>query len=125
MNIERDNNPYAAPSSLDDYGLPRHDRTTLEFYLRHRAQPLTLGFMLSRCVPIWFVLAAVFAAVAFAVSLLHSGSYTILAVAFVAGAMIGTVSRDIGYCFRIARRWRLLVNVLDWDKIERLRQENR
>ena len=120
MNMEQESNPYAAPRPPDVSGLPRHDRTALEFYLRHRARPLTLAFVLSRCLPIWVILAAVLAAMAFVVSLIHSGSYTILAIAFVAGAMIGAVSRDIGYCWRIVRRWRLLVSVLDWDRIEQL-----
>lgn len=124
MNIEQDNNPYASPPSPDVSGLPRHDRTVLEFYLRHRTKPLTLAFMLFRCLPTWILLAAVLALIAFVVSLLLNGNYTALAVAFVAGAMIGAVSRDIGYTCRIVRRWRLLKSVLDWDKIERLLQRD-
>ena len=117
MNIDNESNPSVAPTSSDDYELSRYDRSVLELYLKLRDRPISLALLLSQFLLVWFVILVLFAAIIGTVFLLLDGSHIVLCIAFVTGAFLAMISRDIGYSWRIVRRWPLTASVLDWEKI--------
>ena len=116
---EQDQNPYVSPEATDPDYRSRGERSVLEFYWRHRDRELGVVGLVAKCVPSW-CLVLLLMAVMVAMSSLLVGAYAILIAAFAAGAMLGAMARDVGYCWRVARRWPLVRQVLDWKKIATL-----
>ena len=97
-------------------------RRYLRFFHEHRDKPITAMTMLRSYGWIW-LLYAILVAYVLVVSLLNSADN--LAAAAAVGFIIGAVLRDATHASRMARAWPVYREVLDWNKIDRLLDEDR
>jgi uncharacterized membrane protein YbhN (UPF0104 family) len=99
------------------------ERAFLDFYLRHRDSAPSVSLLLIRSIKAWALTAILFAAAAAAIvwiarDLFNDQRFAFLMGGVVLGMLIGAIARDVGYAIRIVRRWRVLMLVMDWPKVE-------
>lgn len=120
---ERAPNPYETPQREPSPFLSRSERTVLELYAKFRYSPLTMSWLVASYYRIWLLAIGLFAIISFAVLgliVLIGPHVALLAFfGFSAGMVFGAFLRDISYIRRVLITMPILVQVIDWQRLDR------
>ena len=110
-------NPYQSPAAEDSpppFPLSRVQRKSLEFYWKHRGQPLTLGRLIWLVLPGWIMMSVVLLPAVGVVTLFNRDGTLYLMFGFLAGIVV----RDLAYLQSTIHIWPVMDEVLDWNAVQ-------